>query len=192
MAPLSKVNHPHQWFRWMLQPWGDKVYNFLIEMSSIQRRKALIFSFPSRYKTVYTMFFSLWFWKWQFIGLSADFFYIPHMFTYSLFQCSFRFPDVDSAVTLYIYYYVDVISIGTTGGSFDFVCVLAGCARNFRPYDFFTHLTRTQFFFLKKFCWFSYGSAYCICLLLFYMPQWWWCKTQPDVLQNLIRYRGVS
>ena len=36
-------------------------------------------------------------------------FYIPQMLTYSLFQGSFRFPDVYSAVTLYTYYSVDDI-----------------------------------------------------------------------------------
>ena len=61
IGALSKESHSHQWFRWMLQPWGDKVFNFLIQMSSIKRRKALLFSFPSRCKTAYTMFFSLWF-----------------------------------------------------------------------------------------------------------------------------------
>ena len=42
IGALSKVSHTHQWFRWMLQPWGDKVFNFLIQMSSIKRRKALL------------------------------------------------------------------------------------------------------------------------------------------------------
>ena len=57
-------------------------------------------------------------------------FYILHTFTYSLFQGGFRFPDVYSAVTLYTYYSVDDISIGTTGGSFYFVCVNAVLQRS--------------------------------------------------------------
>ena len=36
IGALLKVSHIHQWFRWMLQPWGDKVFNFLIQMSSIK------------------------------------------------------------------------------------------------------------------------------------------------------------
>ena len=63
IGALLKVSHLHQWFYWILQPWGDKVFSFLIQMSS----------FPSLCKTAYTMSFSLWFWKWQLICLSAEF-----------------------------------------------------------------------------------------------------------------------